>query len=393
MKPTPIRTFLLATIHALCLSLPLLTHGGENSPAKQPVVPAPLAVPEDEWKFRIEGYGWLSGLEGTVGALGLTSNVDVSFSDILETMEMAAALQFEARKGRWGLLLDGLYMRLSTGGSTPGPFYSSAEIGLEQLTVEAAIAYRLWEGEKGYVDVFAGARYNGMEIDIQAIIDREGVRQVSEAASERVVDEVVARATAIVKEQAMIAANRLQDQVSAKIYERLAAAWVQLPDGLRDFLQRPAVKEALKGLAQEQAALAREIAQEKLAPLKSALQQKLQKRVERAKRNLAKALNRELLDRLPENVSGSKEWVDPIVGIRAQWNLTRRLFLNVKGDVGGFGVASDFAWTAQGTVGFNFTDSVFVELGYKHAGIDYTSGDFVYDVDLSGAFVGMGLRF
>ena len=154
-----------------------------------------------------------------------------------------------------------------------------------------------------------------------------------------------------------------------------------------------AVKDALKDLAKEQADLARAAAVERLAPIKSALQRKLQKRVDRAKGQLAKALNREILDRLPENVSASKGWIDPFVGMRAQWNVTDKVFLNVRGDVGGFGVGSDFAWTAQATLGYNFNRSMFTEFGYKYSAVDYKSGGFTNDVKMAGLFLGLGLRF
>lgn len=71
------------------------------------------------WEFRIEPYGWLTGLEGTAGVIPLITGIDQSFSDIFGNLEMAAALQFEARNGCWGFPADGSDAEL---GSEWSPF-------------------------------------------------------------------------------------------------------------------------------------------------------------------------------------------------------------------------------------------------------------------------------
>src|SRR5262245_24290783 len=44
----------------------------------------------------------------------------------------------------------------------------------------------------------------------------------------------------------------------------------------------------------------------------------------------------------------SKSWVDPIVGGRIGVHFTEHVFLLLSGDIGGFGVGSDFAWAVTG---------------------------------------------
>ena len=39
---------------------------------------------DKDWEFTLSPYLWLSGVEGTVGALGLEKDVELSFSDVLE---------------------------------------------------------------------------------------------------------------------------------------------------------------------------------------------------------------------------------------------------------------------------------------------------------------------
>ena len=98
-------------------------------------------------------------------------------------------------------------------------------------------------------------------------------------------------------------------------------------------------------------------------------------------------------NRLPQTASAEKEWVDPIIGVRAQWNFNEKWFLAGKSDVGGFGVGSDLAWTVQGTVGYNFTQTVSAELGYRYFDADYSDGDFSYDLAEHGLFMGVNVKF
>lgn len=91
--------------------------------------------------------------------------------------------------------------------------------------------------------------------------------------------------------------------------------------------------------------------------------------------------------------SGSKTWTDPLIGLRGQWNINDKWFLAGKGDIGGFGVGSDLAWSLQGTVGYNFTESVSAEIGYRYLHTDYDNGRLTYDVAQAGAFVGLNINF
>jgi opacity protein-like surface antigen len=93
------------------------------------------------------------------------------------------------------------------------------------------------------------------------------------------------------------------------------------------------------------------------------------------------------------DASKSKDWFDPMIGLRGQWNLNEKWFLAGKGDIGGFSVGSDLTWSLQATVGYNFTSNVFVELGYRYLDTDYKDGGFTYDVEQSGLYTGLSIRF
>lgn len=93
----------------------------------------------------------------------------------------------------------------------------------------------------------------------------------------------------------------------------------------------------------------------------------------------------------------SEDWIDPFVGLRLRADLTKKLSLVLRGDVGGFGVSSDFTWSASGLLGYSFSDLISVWAGYRGLGVDYESGSgssrFNYNVTMHGPIVGLGFHF
>ena len=91
--------------------------------------------------------------------------------------------------------------------------------------------------------------------------------------------------------------------------------------------------------------------------------------------------------------SANKDWADPIVGLRSQWNINDSWYLAGKGDIGGFGVNSDFTWNLQATVGYNITPCISVEAGYRYFDTNYDQDGFTYDMAEKGALIGFNFMF
>jgi hypothetical protein len=98
--------------------------------------------------------------------------------------------------------------------------------------------------------------------------------------------------------------------------------------------------------------------------------------------------------------SASRDWLDPIIGAKAVVPFAERWHIAVNGDVGGFGAASDFTWSATAVVGYDF--ALFnlpasVTAGYRAIGWDYQDGSgrdgFTWDVVQHGFILGLGLKF
>lgn len=92
-------------------------------------------------------------------------------------------------------------------------------------------------------------------------------------------------------------------------------------------------------------------------------------------------------------VEDDRGWTDPIIGAGLRYDLSDRWHLLALGDVGGFGVGSDFSWNAWGGLGFEFTDWWSASLGYRYLHVDYESDRWAMDVNIHGFMLGFGFRF
>lgn len=150
----------------LTLALTLLGSNHAHAQSQNP------ASGTDNWQYEVMPYLWATRMKGDVQAGPLPStSVDMKFADILETLDFGFMTAFEARKNRWGLLLDGMYMKVSDSASA-----SRSDIGLtvdaraqiKQSMLAGAVAYRAIEGSAP-VDIIGGIRYN--RINVEAKID------------------------------------------------------------------------------------------------------------------------------------------------------------------------------------------------------------------------------
>lgn len=95
--------------------------------------------------------------------------------------------------------------------------------------------------------------------------------------------------------------------------------------------------------------------------------------------------------------NGSRQWIDPFVGLRTRFQLTKDLMMVFRGDVGGFSIGSKFAWNVSGYLGYSVSEMVSLWAGYRALGVNYQNGSgndkFVYDVTIQGPAIGIGFRF
>ncbi len=239
---------------------------------------------DDDWHFDFKTWIWLLGVDGDLGARGLTMDVSADFGDILDASDSLFAFsgRLEIGKGKWGGFIDGMYAKIGVD-DVGGPSGStSIDINYEETLIDFGLTYRIGEwdpaGEAAKnvlnttLDLYAGARYTNIRL--------------------------------------------------------------------------------------------------KLNPEHSPAQ------------------------------AQSQHWFDPIFGAKLILPLAERWHIRVNGDIGGFGVESDFAWSATAVFGYDFTlfdhpASIF--FGYRAIGQDYTDGNgsdrFTWDIVQHGPLLGFSLLF
>ncbi len=139
------------------------------------------------WEFHVAPYLWAISMNGDATVKGQEADVDVSFSDIWDELNFAFMMEYEARKGRWGLWGNTIYADLGNSNGNVG--------GLEiEPTVNA-----LWQGAGGFyrlgtwdladesgkntpsvtVDTYFGARYTYLDLrlDIKGSDNVDGDKQ------------------------------------------------------------------------------------------------------------------------------------------------------------------------------------------------------------------------
>lgn len=99
----------------------------------------------------------------------------------------------------------------------------------------------------------------------------------------------------------------------------------------------------------------------------------------------------------PRVPTGTQDWWDPIVGANLRLPLGGKFTLNVRGDVGGFGVGSDVTWQAFPSLEWQVAKPVSLQAGYRWVATDYETGSgnnrFRFDVLTQGPQLGVSVRF
>ncbi|NKB34871.1 MAG: hypothetical protein GKR91_17385 [Pseudomonadales bacterium] len=93
------------------------------------------------------------------------------------------------------------------------------------------------------------------------------------------------------------------------------------------------------------------------------------------------------------SASAGKDWVDPIIGAQYLNPLGDKTYLILRGDVGGFGYSSDFTSKLEITFGYDFSELIAAEFGYRYYTVDFQKDLFVFDASLQGIVAGLVIKF
>ncbi len=157
----------------------------------------------DDWQYKAAIYLWGASIGGDTtvqsDAQDAISQADlgISFDNLLDNLDMAFMGSFEARKGKWSIITDLLYLDISAGNRNkiglptepPIRLNTRTKLDLSGWVLQAAGGYNLISDERSSFDVLVGARYFELDTGFSAdlsLLNRE--REYKASASGSVLD-------------------------------------------------------------------------------------------------------------------------------------------------------------------------------------------------------------
>jgi opacity protein-like surface antigen len=147
---------------------------------------AQTAAAADDWKFSVMPYLWLPAVDGKFRfgpppVNGGSANVELDAGNYLDSLEFAAMISGIARKGRWSIGSDLIYLSFSNTESkvksvdlNPGSgpvnvstssLNAGASADLKGTVWTVAGGYALVQEPKANLEVLGGFRYLGLDVD------------------------------------------------------------------------------------------------------------------------------------------------------------------------------------------------------------------------------------
>jgi len=122
----------------------------------------------DDWQFDATVYLWGATLKMHTPA---GDPVIINFGTILKNLDLAAMATFGARKGKFSMLTDVIYMDLSTDLKHDGeflgvPIEGKLNVGMKSWVLNLIGGYNLIDTGKNVFDLAAGARFLDVEVPV-----------------------------------------------------------------------------------------------------------------------------------------------------------------------------------------------------------------------------------
>ncbi len=301
--------------------------------------------PPSQWQFSFTPYGWMTNVNGNVTARSHTVDINDSFFQIVEKSDSLMALMgyFEARKGRFSLFTDVVWEDLGFPGHAKDDFNRQAsghpfdrfpgvdvrvdanlhikghaQLDYQSTIIQSGAGFEVanWSGpsSRTALDLLGGARYWNQNVDTSVSLK----------------------------------GNLTADVGASATFDPRDVLKQVLRD--RGFHLNPRRAKLLQHVIDQRFGTGQDTTVSRTVQV-----------------DVARAV---AFDR-----SGDLEWVDPFVGFRIRHEMGPSKELNLEGDIGGFGVGSDFSWQLVGTYGFDTTclgTPLHAVIGYRALSVDFS---------------------
>jgi hypothetical protein len=150
---------------AIGLAIALCCLLASSLPVKAATAPDP-----DRWSLGGSVYLWAAGVEGT-SAEG--DDIDISFTELLDSLEGGIMGVVAAQKGKWTVIADLLYLSIHEEDETTAnlvglPIELDVDVKLRGFVSTFGVAYRVIDEDRTSLDLLAGARYFDLDVDFDA---------------------------------------------------------------------------------------------------------------------------------------------------------------------------------------------------------------------------------
>ncbi|HYV03137.1 MAG TPA: hypothetical protein VFB82_01040 [Blastocatellia bacterium] len=135
--------------------------------AKEPVAANAQGASSDKWQFMVAPYLWLAGIKGTIGVGDITTDIDPGVSDLLDALNFGFMGTFEARKNKFMVINDLIYISLEKTKETTGPLFGALTANQKVFMLSPVVGYRLLEKEGASLDAIAGIRFWHMNTKLE----------------------------------------------------------------------------------------------------------------------------------------------------------------------------------------------------------------------------------
>lgn len=131
------------------------------TPSSAPAKAGAPAEEDGDWHLAVTPYLWFAGAHGTVGALGHNASIHASPGDLLSHFDIGLMGAAEARRKRFLLTGDMLWIRISDSKALPAPGLGavSADVRLGEFIWTSKLGYRVVDQKKLKADANVGVRY------------------------------------------------------------------------------------------------------------------------------------------------------------------------------------------------------------------------------------------
>jgi opacity protein-like surface antigen len=153
-------------------------------------LPAGAPRAEGDWQFTLTPYLWLAFIDIEAETSQGTFDTSAGFEDVFTDLNFAFMLSGEAHNGTWGVLIDLLYLDVTTEGDTPrGILYDRAVVDTSGFVGSIYGEYRVLHRQGLSLDLLAGLRFYSVSVD--ASLKGGALPKVTDDASDTWVDPVI----------------------------------------------------------------------------------------------------------------------------------------------------------------------------------------------------------